>query len=890
MEVEAKFVIPDQDTIKRLKNIVRLGSFAFAPKQPERQHVQDRYYDTPDQTLYQSGYACRIRRHGGQRIVTVKGLGHVETAIHQRFESEFVLVDTVDEDGSAGTSVLPQNWPQSEARDLILSRVQDRPLGLLFVIEQERTVRNLEEGDHVIAQLSIDQVTIQAHQQQLFWILEVELTPQGTIDQLRLVSDHLQHIWGLEAEHRSKFDLGMALLAQGEPNSAETWDKLSSAERAQLGYIARQATDSRLQDRAQLILELVNNVPVRKLAAQIGRSRSWAYGWIARFRTNRMGIFPSPVLERAQDLSEDDSLETTSFTSTSELADEPLPSQEGISVSDMCSRFQVDIDHAQCVANHALALFDALAPIHRLDADRRELLRVMGMLHNVGLESDPIQHHIAGRNIILAHRLLELSQVEQHMLAAAVYLHRKKIKSRRLESQTIATLPPGVREDTLALAALVRIADGLDYSQSQTTTLELVRTRPSSVDVVISGPYAQTDAARAESKADLWEHTFGIPVVFLTEQTAPVPLGSMAIIEQASTAQAPALPEAETPQREPVLLRLEEPVSTEQQSLEHEPVPWLAQEPVSAGILPDESMSEAGRQVLYLHFRRMIKNQASTRQGKDLEALHDMRVATRRMRSAFRLFSPYLKTDAIRPHIADLRRTARILGQVRDLDVLMEKARRYLEMLPPENAHDLDPLLQTWAKQREQARAKMIDHLDGTDYQDFVEAFGRFLTTPGAGSRKMKGFPPKPYRVRHVAPRLIYSCWERVQAFDTTLENAPISAFHALRIQCKRLRYTLEFFSEVLGKEAADVIAHVTQLQDHLGNLNDANVANTILSDFLFSRQDAPGEPVIAPGIVAYLAFKQRELQHLLEAFPQAWQEFNQPKVRRSLAYAIAAL
>jgi CHAD domain-containing protein len=114
---------------------------------------------------------------------------------------------------------------------------------------------------------------------------------------------------------------------------------------------------------------------------------------------------------------------------------------------------------------------------------------------------------------------------------------------------------------------------------------------------------------------------------------------------------------------------------------------------------------------------------------------------------------------------------------------------------------------------------------------------------------------------------------------------------HALRIECKRLRYTLEFFEEVLGAEAKEVIAEVVQLQDHLGNLNDADVANALLSDFLFaSRSGTPSERLIAPGVVAYLAVKQRELQTLIETFPQIWERFNRPEVRHWLASAIAVL
>jgi CHAD domain-containing protein len=241
--------------------------------------------------------------------------------------------------------------------------------------------------------------------------------------------------------------------------------------------------------------------------------------------------------------------------------------------------------------------------------------------------------------------------------------------------------------------------------------------------------------------------------------------------------------------------------------------------------------------------------------------------------------------------VAGLKRTGRKLGAVRDLDVFMERARSYLETLPAERSGDLDPLFDVWLAQRQQARSKMIDYLDGERYRDFVDGFRLFVQTSGVGARDEDAIPPVPTQVRHVVPQLIYERWASVQAFGPLLDGAPVETLHALRIECKRLRYTLEFFQEVLGPEAALVIEHVVRLQDHLGSLNDADVANTLLSEFLFASPSRKSpERVIAPGVVSYLAAKQRELQTLMDAFPQMWQEFDSPEVRRGLAAAVAVL
>jgi CHAD domain-containing protein len=185
----------------------------------------------------------------------------------------------------------------------------------------------------------------------------------------------------------------------------------------------------------------------------------------------------------------------------------------------------------------------------------------------------------------------------------------------------------------------------------------------------------------------------------------------------------------------------------------------------------------------------------------------------------------------------------------------------------------------------------MIDYLDGDRYRDFEGAFHLFLQTPRAAAREDPSIPPVPTRVYQVVPTLVYERWAGVQAFGPLLEDATVTTLHALRIACKRLRYTLEFFEEVLGSEARQVTAEVVRLQDHLGSLNDADVANAILSDFLFAPRGTKAEGrVIAPGVVSYLATRQSELQRLIETFPGAWRRFNRPEVRRWLAEAISVL
>ena len=615
--------------------------------------------------------------------------------------------------------------------------------------------------------------------------------------------------------------------------------ELTASERAILERIAREEKPVYAR-RALLLLLRERGLAPKEIGPEVGLSAGRVYYWLRAFRDRRMDVFPDGLLAAA--------------TPAEEAPAEPVVEAERteITVEELCQRYDVDMAHARRVAEMALLLFDLTAEVHGLPPERRDLLETAAVLHNVGFAFYPEKHHTAGRDIILEHRLVELGEVEQQMAACTTAFHRKRFKSKRLKKEpSFIALPAEVQDDALALAALIRVADGLDYSQSQTSALGFVvsaqpngevQRSPQVIELPVTGSHAGEDAARAQEKADMWHHLFDVQLCFLVEG---------------------------------------------------EPVTWIqpGKKLKSPGVLPDDAMSEAGRKVLRFHFERVLEHEPGTRLGEDIEELHDMRVATRRLRSAFGVFSPYFDPDALQPFLKGLRRTGRALGGVRDLDVFMEKAQRYLDELSEEEQSSLDPLLTDWQEQREAKRAQMLGYLDGKKYQQFVRDFGEFLLTEGAGALPVPADEPLPHRVCQLAPSLIYNRYQVVRGYETVIEGAPIETLHALRIDCKRLRYSLEFFREVLGQEAEDVIREVVTVQDHLGDLHDADVACSLLVAFLdgWARAEQR-ERINVSGVTRYLVAKQNDLRELIESFPAAWQHFNRAEVRRQLALAVSVL
>jgi CHAD domain-containing protein len=321
------------------------------------------------------------------------------------------------------------------------------------------------------------------------------------------------------------------------------------------------------------------------------------------------------------------------------------------------------------------------------------------------------------------------------------------------------------------------------------------------------------------------------------------------------------------------------------------------------GLTPDDTMAEAAAKTLLFHLLRMEQHEEGTREGEDAEELHVMRVATRRMRAALRVFDGFLDPSTLKPFLRGMRATGRTLGVVRDLDVFKIKTQAYIDSLPPEEQGGLEPLMDAWAVERELARDKMLAFLDSDRYARFRDRFDEFLRTPGAGAlpRQNAQGEPLPGRVRDVLPSVLFEHLATVRAFDewVAAPGVPLIRFHQLRIASKGLRYTLEFFQEVLGPGSKPLIDKTKLLQDHLGDLQDAIVTCEVLLGFLTSGTWGPPKPgksvplrplLGASGVASFLAVKEAEIERLLRTFPPVWEQIRGPEFSVPLAALVGAL
>jgi CHAD domain-containing protein len=300
---------------------------------------------------------------------------------------------------------------------------------------------------------------------------------------------------------------------------------------------------------------------------------------------------------------------------------------------------------------------------------------------------------------------------------------------------------------------------------------------------------------------------------------------------------------------------------------------------------PPVNVRAHAAQVIERHRLAMEGRFAVALEGRDPEGVHDVRVASRRLRAALAFFAPCIEEGQRDRLERDLRAATKALGRVRDFDVLRLKFAELVSRSSPVAALALESLDARLARQRRRARTKMMRRFASIDL-DRLNARLKRLTaslrrrplvhaeraSAASSSRPVGGSvagsapqageavaaaladqvsPPVPPShdawpdlratgdasmsevIQAVAPRLVETLREVVAVASEHAPGEPGSAeaLHAARIAAKRLRYELEIVAPYLENEGADVLRTLKKMQDGLGRFHDDAVLDETLNE-----------------------------------------------------------
>ncbi|HEY9802347.1 MAG TPA: CHAD domain-containing protein [Leptolyngbyaceae cyanobacterium] len=254
-----------------------------------------------------------------------------------------------------------------------------------------------------------------------------------------------------------------------------------------------------------------------------------------------------------------------------------------------------------------------------------------------------------------------------------------------------------------------------------------------------------------------------------------------------------------------------------------------------------ETLGDYAYEAIQKHLKKTLKWEKAVKKDEDPEALHQMRVGMRRLRTAISRFGIALNLSKPASD-KNIGKIARRLGNLRDLDVLKETLEAtYLPSLPQKEQKTLQKAFDALSKQRESALEKTLETLKHESYKSLKQTLEDWLEKPGY--QPLASLPIKQVLPDLLLPEVstfllhpgllvgthvvdsevkIRTNWkaDKVEEQLTTKGET----IHSLRKQAKRVRYQMELFTELYGESYAAYITEVKSIQDILGNIQDSMV------------------------------------------------------------------
>jgi len=267
---------------------------------------------------------------------------------------------------------------------------------------------------------------------------------------------------------------------------------------------------------------------------------------------------------------------------------------------------------------------------------------------------------------------------------------------------------------------------------------------------------------------------------------------------------------------------------------------------------------------------RLIQQDSSLRLDADPRAVHQARVATRRLRSDLRTFRALLDREWATALREELGWLAGVLGVVRDRDVMLERIGNRAGQLPDADARGVAYVVAELEEQREGARGELSQTLQGERYPALLH---RLVATADAPALLLEADLPAPA----IVPRLVRRPWRRLAKEVDALADAPTDEeLHGIRIGAKRVRYSADAAVPLFGHRARAFARAAASLQEVLGELNDAVVAQR----WLYSWADESRSPRAAFAAGELAGLERAAAARKRARWRRAWKELSAPKLR----------
>lgn len=252
---------------------------------------------------------------------------------------------------------------------------------------------------------------------------------------------------------------------------------------------------------------------------------------------------------------------------------------------------------------------------------------------------------------------------------------------------------------------------------------------------------------------------------------------------------------------------------------------------------PTDTVCIYGSKVITRHLMAMQTEIDGVRESEDIEYVHRMRVASRRMRSALALFSDCFSRQEYKQINRDVRAVTRALGEARDTDVQVEVLLREApQFASPKISPGYKRLVMRLQQRRAGLQTAVIDAMDQLRSDAVLEKISAVTSPLAEKANSVYLFSPGLYTKAHDG---IQSRLEELFSHESYI-NDPlnITELHAMRISAKRLRYSMEAFEGLYQEPIKPFIAEARKLQDALGYVHDLDVWIAFVPAFIEEERE----------------------------------------------------
>ncbi|MEI6916648.1 MAG: CHAD domain-containing protein [Armatimonadota bacterium] len=313
----------------------------------------------------------------------------------------------------------------------------------------------------------------------------------------------------------------------------------------------------------------------------------------------------------------------------------------------------------------------------------------------------------------------------------------------------------------------------------------------------------------------------------------------------------------------------------------------------NAGSQPDGncavSIRKVARKTFVAHGRALVSHLQGVRNGKDIEAIHQTRVATRRLRAAFDIFGFCYDRTHTKLIKREVKQVTGALGQARDLDVVLDFLVAYRDAAPSEEHEALDELVASKKKQRKALNTDLRRTVKAIRDRRIVKRLEHYARTAQNGPAIKARKPEEIDLPSSDSPLPMFAFPLLMPRLETVLSWLPEvratgepHALHSMRIDAKGLRYAMEPFLPAFGEEYASLLGDVKRIQEILGDIHDFDVWAEMIKVF---AECCRSEKEPLHKLVGHL--QSRRAGRYVE-FKAWWSPGAELKFRRSFVNAIA--